>query len=236
MFPVDLSKGIEVTDETIAWAYTVTEQSNDGGYFPVGSNLVWHGGLHFPNLDPTATVYALFPGTIVAARLGPPDASASGPARHRNNHYGSDRIILMRHDAGAVFRGAARSLPEAENPLTGHSFFSLVMHVGGIRWDEAERLQGYPWLLSDRIATVRTTGRTPYARRSPRPRKAPASCPTAGRLLRAARGRHPTAPTPGTRSPPRMERRATSGKTTPRPSGAKTVRPPRRSPGFCASR
>jgi len=164
-FPVDLTKGIEVTDETIAWAYTITEQSNDGGYFPIGANLAWHGGLHFPNLDPTATVHALFPGTIVAARLGPPDASASGPARHRNNHYGSDRFILMRHDARTVFRGVAHGLGEAEHPLTGPSFFTLVMHVGGIAWDEAERLQDYRWLLSDRVATVRTTRRTPYARR-----------------------------------------------------------------------
>jgi len=164
-FPVDLTKGIEVTDETIAWAYTITEQTNDGGYFPIGANLAWHGGLHFPNLDPTATVHALFPGTIVAARLGPPDASASGPARHRNNHYGSDRFILMRHDARTVFRGVARGLGEAEHPLTGPSFFTLVMHVGGIAWDETERLQDYRWLLSDRVATVRTTRRTPYARR-----------------------------------------------------------------------
>jgi len=72
-----------VTEETIAWAYSVTEQTNDGGYFPVGANLAWHGGLHFPSVDPTATVHALFPGTVVAARLGPP----GGATRYLRGDY-----------------------------------------------------------------------------------------------------------------------------------------------------
>jgi|GEM_PF-2865926 len=69
--------------------YAITE-SKQGGCFPVGSNLMWHGGVHIPVSDANPWVYAAACGTIVAARLNPSDTPTDAV-------FGSQRFILIRH-------------------------------------------------------------------------------------------------------------------------------------------
>jgi hypothetical protein len=101
-FPVDLGGGRAASEHTLEQYYTHTEKKASGGYFPVGGNTVWHGGIHI--FVPKGTeVYACFPGRIVAARLAEEDV-ADGP-------YGSRNFILVKHED------------------TNRIFYSLYMHL-----------------------------------------------------------------------------------------------------------
>jgi murein DD-endopeptidase MepM/ murein hydrolase activator NlpD len=78
------------------------ESSPSGGFFPLGANNHWHGGVHLP--APLGTkVVAPFDATIVAARLDPDPAHAFHPGAGHSN------FILLRHeiaeDCHALFQG-----------------------------------------------------------------------------------------------------------------------------------
>lgn len=81
--------------------HRAVEQDSTGGYFPLGANNFWHGGVHL-SMPVGHVVYAPFGGTIVAARLGSdPDAV--------NGAYGSTNFILLRHEIGvSAFRELRR--------------------------------------------------------------------------------------------------------------------------------
>lgn len=74
----------------LEWYYSQTE-STEGGTFPIGTNKVWHGGVHLSPPEANRKVYAAASGTIVAARLG------SEAAVERDPQYGSQRFVLIRH-------------------------------------------------------------------------------------------------------------------------------------------
>ena len=67
-FPVDLGKGREVTDEVAEQYFQHVEKDVARGFFPLGHNTVWHGGVHVYGGENTP-VYAMFDGTVVAAYL-----------------------------------------------------------------------------------------------------------------------------------------------------------------------
>ncbi|MBL4687074.1 MAG: peptidoglycan DD-metalloendopeptidase family protein, partial [Nannocystaceae bacterium] len=81
--------------------HRAVEQDSTGGYFPLGANNFWHGGVHL-SMPVGHVVYAPFGGTVVAARLGSdPDAV--------NGAYGSTNFILLRHEIGvSAFRELQR--------------------------------------------------------------------------------------------------------------------------------
>ncbi len=66
------------------------ESSPHGGYFPLGANNHWHGGVHLATAE-GSTVVAPFDATIVAARLDSDPAHAIGAD-------GSTNFILLRHE------------------------------------------------------------------------------------------------------------------------------------------
>lgn len=70
-------------------AYGSLEKDATGGFFPLGANLCWHGGVHLPAAadDP---IGAAFSGTVVAARLAPVPETGDGPQGGRN-------FVLVRH-------------------------------------------------------------------------------------------------------------------------------------------
>ena len=118
--PVDLGEGLAVTPETVEHAYRIIE-TGSGGYFPVGVEQVWHGGVHLPTPGGAdQLIHAPLPGRVVAARL---DAESG----RRNNFYGSHRFVLLAHDPEALF---GLQVPDVEEPFGGEPLFSLLMHLG----------------------------------------------------------------------------------------------------------
>jgi hypothetical protein len=91
-FPVSIRSS--VTAANIQAHFKETERTAAGNY-PLGSDGVWHGGVHLLSKPGTAVV-ASATGSVVAARLAPDEAHAYG-------HYGSHNFILMRHEVKGAF-------------------------------------------------------------------------------------------------------------------------------------
>lgn len=88
--------------------YKLNEGRADGGFFPVapwGESRLWHGGVHLTSLGGKAddTVFAPFPGRMVAARMG------------KQSAIGSNNFVLIRHDMNLS--------------ATKVQFYSLYMHL-----------------------------------------------------------------------------------------------------------
>jgi N-acetyl-anhydromuramyl-L-alanine amidase AmpD len=101
--PMDLGSGLELTLENINNYYNHNEKDFPGGYFPIGLNMTWHGGIHLrPKQD--SMVYNTIDGTIIAARLGENKNYGMGV-------YGSRNFILTAH------------------PFHEHTLYQLYMHL-----------------------------------------------------------------------------------------------------------
>jgi len=109
----------------------VDQESDDGyatkmpanmGFFPVGTNLTWHGGIHCLG-DSDHSVHCMFDGIVVAARL--PEKDSAEPV------HGSRNFVLVKHKT-----------PQ------GELFWSLYMHLLPIplKDHDAEMLKALPWL------------------------------------------------------------------------------------------
>ncbi|RJP37885.1 MAG: TIGR02594 family protein [Phycisphaerales bacterium] len=95
-YPIRLNGSLAVDSAHAARYYEHTERQYKGGYFPFGTNTVWHGGLHVHARRGEALVHACAAGELVAARLFEDEAQGHG-------HYGSVNFILLKHEiAGAV--------------------------------------------------------------------------------------------------------------------------------------
>jgi len=123
MFPIDIQDGFSVNKKSINKYYDHTEKEYSGGYFPVGTNTVWHGGIHI-HKTVGSKVAACATGKIIAARLG-----EETTAKH---HYGSTNFILIRHT------------------IAGKIFFSLYSHLN---WQKLsltnKNLENICWLQKE---------------------------------------------------------------------------------------
>lgn len=86
---VYLPDGKRPTEDEVRTAHKQVESAT-GGYFPLGSNSTWHGGVHLRVAYDT-TLVAPFDGEIVALRLDPNPVTALGAFGHNN-------FILLRHE------------------------------------------------------------------------------------------------------------------------------------------
>lgn len=68
--------------------HEMVETSGEGGYFPLGANNIWHGGV---NISGPTRVVAPFDASIVAFRLDP-------EPEHAIHAGGSSNFILLRHE------------------------------------------------------------------------------------------------------------------------------------------
>lgn len=84
------------------------ESSRRGGYFPLGANNDWHGGVH---LETTAaqTLIAPFDAKIVALRLDPDPTSSLAAAGHVN-------FILLKHEISEPAAKLLENKPIAVDP------------------------------------------------------------------------------------------------------------------------
>lgn len=95
----------------LAKLWTRTEKDALSGYFPLGANTTWHGGLHLPCRNDTAgegqPVCAMADGEVVAARWRP---RSGGPGADPDGYWGSSNFVLLRHKLDAATIAQARSL------------------------------------------------------------------------------------------------------------------------------
>jgi N-acetyl-anhydromuramyl-L-alanine amidase AmpD len=122
-FPVVIEEGQNIAallaPDKVQIAAEKVYQNNElggGGYYPIGLNQNWHGGIHLHSSVGT-NVHAMFDGVLVAARFG-----------HKKSEYGtntplgSNNFVVLRHDV---------PMPKTQ-PLR---VFSLYMHLGPLDID-----------------------------------------------------------------------------------------------------
>lgn len=91
--------GESPTEQSVQRYHDHLEKRHRGGWFPIGANTVWHGGVHLRTAE-GARVVAFADGEVVAARLG--EGSKGSGA------YGSTRFVLVRHElTGRLLNEAA---------------------------------------------------------------------------------------------------------------------------------
>lgn len=86
------------------------ETSTHGGYFPLGANNTWHGGVHLPFAD-ADRLFCPLDGQIVAARLDPDPATST-------RQHGSTNFILVRHELSSRLHHQLRGT-QPEPPVPG---------------------------------------------------------------------------------------------------------------------
>lgn len=127
---VTSAMGAEETGERLFDAFCRAIESNaGGGYYPMGVNQTWHGGIHIP-VRRGAMVRPMIPGDLVAAHLVP---------RESWPELGSNNFVLLRHRIRLPPRfsvpaptPAEGGGPPVENVLT---VFSLYMHLDAVDWN-----------------------------------------------------------------------------------------------------
>lgn len=118
-FPIELDPGVNIAtllepDKCKEYAekyFTNNEAKGRGGWYPMGINQTWHGGIHLNMPKKGDEVKAMFDGALVAARFG------GSPTKLGNNNF-----ILLRH---------APPIPPANQggQPKQFEFFSLYMHL-----------------------------------------------------------------------------------------------------------
>lgn len=82
---------LKISSRLLEASYKHTEKSKKGGYFPLGANTTWHGGIHLRStLKPSMPVIAMAAGEVIATRL----EKVADPA---DSYWGSRNFVLMRH-------------------------------------------------------------------------------------------------------------------------------------------
>lgn len=92
--------------------YQANERDGAGGWYPMGMNQTWHGGIHIPGKKGDK-VLAMFDGVIVAARFGTEAVK-----------LGHNNFIVLRHDIPIPSRSGG-------DPKI-FTFYSLYMHLAPI--------------------------------------------------------------------------------------------------------
>ncbi|MSP90295.1 MAG: hypothetical protein EXR79_00580 [Myxococcales bacterium] len=113
-FPIELQKGVSIasllTKDKVAQLaelyYANAEQSEAGGYYPLGLGGQWHGGTHVHTAE-GAPVLAMMDGIVVAARNG------------QSPELGSNNFVLVRHEVPF----------DPKDDKKKFVFFSLYMHL-----------------------------------------------------------------------------------------------------------
>lgn len=113
-FPVELEpnrkRGSVVTEKDmgeVAARYFENNERGTGGYYGVGVNQAWHGGVHI-RVAVGSPVQSMFTGHVVAARLGPTTA------------LGSNNFVVIRH---------VLPMPTTHDPGRKMTLYSLYMHL-----------------------------------------------------------------------------------------------------------
>jgi len=125
VFPLSFNLGPRQYDEQyFDFFASLNESAGEFGHFPIGRDLLWHGGIHLFH-EENAPVFNVYAGRIVAAKLQRPGREdAEKP---------SNGFVIIRH----VFSSAA------DKGNDGKPFYSLHMHLA----DEVLGESTVPWLM-----------------------------------------------------------------------------------------
>jgi murein DD-endopeptidase MepM/ murein hydrolase activator NlpD len=88
--------------------HRAVEVDSYGGYYPLGANNFWHGGVHLPTPEGTV-LHAPCDGTIVAVRLASTEASGTWT-------FGHTSFILIRHEVPKSVYERMQQGPEPPAP------------------------------------------------------------------------------------------------------------------------
>ncbi len=126
-FPIELEDGKNVAtllepDKVRAYAqeyFRANESALGGGWYPIGINQTWHGGIHLkkPKGSP---VYNMFDGVVVAGRFG------KKPTRMGHNNF-----LVLRHEIDVPTRQKEKT--------KAFVFYSLYMHLGPIDFENVTK-------------------------------------------------------------------------------------------------
>ncbi|MCA9543711.1 MAG: peptidoglycan-binding protein [Myxococcales bacterium] len=139
-FPVDLGGGLAPTDGNVALHYKKTEVEAVRGFFPLGRNVSWHGGVHL-YADADTPIHSPLDGVVVAARIQSSAGDAVGP-------FGSHNFIVVKHRLS----GADLNAVQASGPFGKHDkveFFSVFMHLAPKKASSGADFHGFGWLAKD---------------------------------------------------------------------------------------
>lgn len=117
--PVYFPTGELVTPQSIEPMHERVEHQDGGGYFPIGANNYWHGGVHLRGSEGKQILTPL-PGTIVAVRLDEDPARAV-------HEFGSANFILLKHE---IAEHLAAKLAAKPSSSSGGSSAPAVVKVG----------------------------------------------------------------------------------------------------------
>jgi N-acetyl-anhydromuramyl-L-alanine amidase AmpD len=120
-------------------AYYSMVETRRGGMFPMGTNKVWHGGVHLPVQDSNPCVFAAASGTIVAARV------TSNQDTYKELRFGSQGFVLIKHAIHRDMRQDPHGLGLSINYDVANVVFSLYMHLADIPHAGEENDDNPPW-------------------------------------------------------------------------------------------
>lgn len=100
--------GIEFDSEHAERLHHRVEKESYGGYYPLGANNFWHGGVHLPMAEGDL-IHAPCDGTIVAVRLAPTADTGTWT-------YGHTSFILIRHEVPHAVFERMQAGPDAPKP------------------------------------------------------------------------------------------------------------------------
>jgi peptidoglycan hydrolase-like protein with peptidoglycan-binding domain len=129
-----------VTEDNAKTYYLHTEHDVPRGFFPIGHNTVWHGGVHVYANEGTP-IRAMYDGVVVAARL-------NGDAEAATGEYGSSNFIVVHHR----LRGDAINTVQDGSPHKAwkkFDLYSVYMHVGALALEAGNAALGkVAWLTA----------------------------------------------------------------------------------------
>lgn len=142
-----------------AWLYQEALANALGGHYPLGTNGLWHGGVHFDQgsagLLDQSSVYCIADGEVIAYRIDeryPVSEYESGPKPY------STGFVLVRHRLEVpkpTPADATQTAAEAASPSPSLTLFSLYMHL--LDWDHygLEAAPNPPAFISETLYTVK---------------------------------------------------------------------------------
>ena len=133
-FPLELAEGqdnrelftekamAEVTD-----AFYLNNEGGTGGFYPMGLEQQWHGGIHL-HVPQKTPVRAMLNGKLVAAHMGPP------------TELGSNNFVVLRHELDMPKEG------DDEKDPTQLVIYSAYMHLEQADLDGEDPARTPKWL------------------------------------------------------------------------------------------
>jgi N-acetylmuramoyl-L-alanine amidase len=130
-FPIDLEEGKNIGTllepakvKAYAEQYYKHNETQTSGWYPIGANQTWHGGIHLSGTR-GQKVFAMMQGVLVLARFG------RAPSALGHNNF-----IVLKHTVPMAqpILADATEVPPPKNLV----FYSLYMHLDALDFDKLE--------------------------------------------------------------------------------------------------